>query len=491
MLVDFLSMIKDSRGNISPQRFRKQYFLGQDKEDLWGWFEEQKTKFVNYTNREIIILLQNGYAESPKCVVCGSDAKVQTYSSVYTFDYCSKECSLKSDSRKEKLSNTKKSYSDERKTEIENKRKSTNLEKYGVEYQSQRDEVKEIVGNKSTERQLNEKAQHRLSDKNWLNEEYVNKKRSGVDIANELDTNSDTVMTYCRKYDFNIRYGYQKSVYEIELANFIQQYFEIETSNRSIIFPQELDIYIPEKKIAIEFNGLYWHSNLYKENNYHKEKHGKCKESNIRLITLYEDEWVFKKELVKKKLLHILGISNEKRVFSRKCEIVVLSKFEITDFLNQYHIQGSGNGSVHIGLKYENEVIAGMSFLVRTSGIYELSRYATKYNIIGGFSKLLSHFKNNFEWNEIVTFADLRWHYGDVYEKNGFMIDGILKPDYEYIIENRTKRSHKFNFRKKLIKKKFPDLYNPDETEHQNMNRIGIPRIYDCGKIRWKCKSIR
>jgi hypothetical protein len=67
--------------------------------------------------------------------------------------------------------------------------------------------------------------------------------------------------------------------------------------------------------------------------------------------------------------------------------------------------------------------------------------------------------------------------------------DLTLKPDYEYIIKNKTKRTHKFNFRKKLIQKKFPDLYNPNETEFQNMDRIGIPRIYDCGKLRWVCKN--
>lgn len=128
-----------------------------------------------------------------------------------------------------------------------------------------------------------------------------------------------------------------------------------------------------------------------------------------------------------------------------------------------------------------------MGFVDHKKEKFELSRYATKYTVVGGFSKLLSYFKNNYNWNVILTFADLRWHDGDSYRKVGFVEEEILLPDYSYFIGN--KRFHKFNFRKKLIQKKFPDLYNPDETEFENMDRIGIPRIYDCGKIKFVLKK--
>lgn len=133
---------------------------------------------------------------------------------------------------------------------------------------------------------------------------------------------------------------------------------------------------------------------------------------------------------------------------------------------------------------HDQELVCCMSFKKRKEKTFELDRYASKYIVIGGFNKLLNHFKNNFLWEEIVTFADLRWHLGDVYKNYGFKLDKILNPEYCYIINN--KRIHKFNFRKSLIKKRFPDLYDGKLSESQNMENIGIAKIYDCGKLRFK-----
>lgn len=388
------------------------------------------------------------------------------------------ECVLGSEEIREKSTNTclkKYGVSSYTKTEeFKDKIRQTNLKNYGVEYPQQKHYTKELL--------------NKLDNSDWLIEQHHILQRPIRNIAQELNVDHTTVKSYMDKYNIEIRL-YNNSIGEKNLKEFLSSYLNIYFNNKQIIFPKELDIFIPEKQIAIEYNGLYWHSTLHRDNNnYHQDKYSKCKEKGIRLITLYEDEWETKKELVKKKLLHILGINSEHRIFSRKCKIQQISTKQAKQFQNEFHIQGYGNSSINIGLIHGNELVACMGFRNLGNTNYELNRYSTKYNVVGGFSKLLCYFKSVYEWNEIITFADLRWHTGDVYLKNDFKIDKILKPDYQYIING--KRIHKFNFRLKKIQKKFPDKYDETLTEIENMNKIGIPRIYDCGKIKFIIKKV-
>jgi hypothetical protein len=190
--------------------------------------------------------------------------------------------------------------------------------------------------------------------------------------------------------------------------------------------------------------------------------------------------------IIKKKIRHILGKSIDPTLYARKCKLKCILIEEKKSFLNQYHIQGNCNSSLNLGLYYEEDLVAVMAFQ-KSDLNYELTRYATKYNVVGGFSKLLEFFKRNYDWEQIVTFADLRWHNGDVYHKSGFVVDKILRPDYSYVIKN--KRYHKFNFRHDRLQKLFPNKYDPSLSERENMEKIGIDRIYDCGKIRFVMKN--
>ena len=166
MKQQFFETINDSLGNVSSRRFHKEYFIKTNKIELWNWFEEQKLNFPNYSNIDIAICLKYNYISPPICIVCGNFAKVQRYSANITFNYCSKTCSLKSSERAKKVSEAKLKYSDEQKLSIENKRTQTCLEKYGVKYNSQRPEVKSIVGEKLTKRYLSQDIINKLNDKN-------------------------------------------------------------------------------------------------------------------------------------------------------------------------------------------------------------------------------------------------------------------------------------------------------------------------------------
>lgn len=267
---------------------------------------------------------------------------------------------------------------------------------------------------------------------------------------------------------------------EIELLNFIKDNYdgEIITNSKRIIKPYELDIYLPEFKLAFEFNGLYWHSEIYKEKTYHKMKFDLCKDKNIQLIQIYEDEWLYNKEIVKSMILNKINkITN--KIFARKCTIKELIDHKTPkEFLDKNHIQGSVGSTVKIGLYYNEEMVSLMTFIKRKND-YELNRFCNKINtnIIGGASKLLKYFMNNYTYENIISFSANDYSNGNLYNILGFNEEKHILPDYSYIIKD--KRYHKFNFRKS----KFDDINNLTEREY--MFNKKIYRIYDSGKIRW------
>ena len=115
----------------------------------------------------------------------------------------------------------------------------------------------------------------------------------------------------------------------------------VKSNYRIVLHPSELDIYLPKIKLAIEFNGLYWHSNIYREFNYHQNKALKCLEKGINLIHIYEDEWLKNKQYIqnlifdrinnKSKLLQ--DIQNYK--LSNKMIILSLDKDDIISYLQE------------------------------------------------------------------------------------------------------------------------------------------------------------
>lgn len=90
------------------------------------------------------------------------------------------------------------------------------------------------------------------------------------------------------------------SRYEQEIANIISTFYNGECirNNRTILTGKELDLYYPEKKIAIEFNGDYWHSDEFKDSNYHYNKYKQCKDLGITLVSIFEYDWNSRKEII-------------------------------------------------------------------------------------------------------------------------------------------------------------------------------------------------
>ncbi len=266
-----------------------------------------------------------------------------------------------------------------------------------------------------------------------------------------------------------------------------------ECNNRVIIGPLELDIYIPEKKIAIEYCGLYWHGEARNKNgakDKHADKLKLCQKNGIRLITIFENEWLNTIEQTKGYLRSIL-IGGSNKIMARKCKIIKVSNKNAAEFHNANHIQGEAAGE-HIGLYRDDELIALGTFATfnnrnvkyKDNEIIELRRYTIKidYAVNGGLDRLIKHFVGTNKIKQIVSYSDNRWSEGSIYRKMGFIKTEDVAPTYYYFKNGAV--YNKSNFMKSKIKKKNP-LVDINKTERQIMKELNYDRIWDCGKIKW------
>ncbi|MCK9416326.1 hypothetical protein M0Q97_06680 [Candidatus Dojkabacteria bacterium] len=413
----------------------------------------------------------------------------------------------------QKIQNTKKEkYNDEN---FNNREKTinTNLQKYGVKNVSENAEIKEKIKetffkhynvdnySKSDIYKKNKDAflKTKYKDLNLLEIsgntlKFICDKKHVYDIDKDILRNriiyKTTLCTICNPIS-----SYTNSGHEIQIKNFILESLNnIKSNNRNIIKPLELDIYLPDLKLAFEFNGLYWHNELNKEKNYHLNKTELCEQQGIQLIHIYEDDWLYKQDIVKSMILNKLGETPNK-LFARKCEIK-----EITDnkliraFLNDNHIQGYIGSKIKIGLFYDNELISLMTFGDRRIamgkkstyiGEFELLRFCNKLNtnVVGGASKLFKYFLKTYNPTEITTYADRSFSQGKLYEMLGFKFVGKNEPNYYYVVDGI--RHHRFNYRKDILVKQG---FDPNKTEHQIMLERKISRIYDSGNLKFLFK---
>ena len=285
------------------------------------------------------------------------------------------------------------------------------------------------------------------------------------------------------------------SLQEKELNKFINEIgFDTITNNRNILEGKEIDIFIPDKNIGIEFDGLYWHNELNKDKNYHLDKTLKCNDIGVRLIHIFEDEWINKKDIWKSMLKNILSSKQNNVIYARKCEIKEINAKLCDNFLNENHLQGRCNSKYKYGLFYNNELVSVMTFGYTRHFIgsmkheYELLRFCNKLNtqVVGGASKLLKYFIKLHNPKNIVSYADRRWSNGNLYNKLGFKLYNTSKPNYYYVIGNE--RKNRFNFRKSILITK----YNCPEnlSEHEFCKSKKWWRIYDCGCLCYELNLI-
>jgi len=364
-------------------------------------------------------------------------------------------------------------------------------EKYGVENVMQVSSIQKKIRKSQTKRWLNEWNLETPDDIKVLSNE-----KNIVIFCDKCKKESEMLPTlfYTRVknekeicINCNPKYYTSGSEAQQEISIFIENLGLAVKTNYRILNGKEIDIYVEDLEIGFEFNGLYWHNELYKERNYHLEKTKLAFSGGIKLYHIWEDAWTHKKDIVKSRIKSTLGMSDIK-LDARKCSIKTLNSSEKRIFFNENHIQGDCPSSFCMGLIMNGEIVSAMSFGKRNifkNEEIELIRFCNKINcnVRGSSSRLFSAFLREHNFSEIISYSDNSWGTGEVYKKMNFNFVKTTPPNYWYVQQGI--RKHRFSFRKSIL---VDQGYDDALTEHQIMLERGIFRIYDCGSNLWRYK---
>ncbi len=265
--------------------------------------------------------------------------------------------------------------------------------------------------------------------------------------------------------------------------------FETARNVRDVIPPLEFDIYIPALRVAVEFNGVFWHSERFKHRNYHRDKRRAAEDAGIRLVQIWEDVWKERQESVTNHLRSLLGVNSAERFDARKCIVKPLTHTEAAAFLEKHHIQGEVRASTHLGLYATGHLVAVCSFTRRTEEVHELVRFATVGRVRGGFSKLVKAYQRIHPTTKLESFAALDTSVGHLYYSTGWKCVKELPPEYTYVRNNR--REHKFKFRKARFRDDNSLVHREGLTELQLAALNGIERCWDSGKLKFSLPPLQ
>lgn len=472
---------------------------------------------------------------------CGGKLKFRSFWYGYN-EFCKPNCPAMVQNQSECITKKHQSRTQEEKQKIQNKVRNTFLSKYGVERYSQTLEWKEKTIEQNKKKFGKEWYTQTKEYKQYF-KEYCQTKY-GEDIINPfqlenvkniilkknkehffkkypeiIDIKDNTLICKCnsetctlcndKQYKIDKRtftnrkcknidtctirtpYGHISSGTENILYDYIKSIYdgEVIKNERTILDGKEIDIYLPELRLGFEFNGIYWHNEIFKNIKYHQEKSLKCMNKNIQLIQIWEDDWMYNCEIIKDFIKSKLN-KNKISIGARKCNVKEIPNKDAYNFLQSYHIQGGVKNGKNLGLFYNDELVEVMTFgKLRKNmgnnpkeGYYEIYRLCSKsdYNIQGGFSKLLKYFEINYNPIEVITYANLDYSYGNVYTKVGFEKEHVSKPTYTWVVDG--KRRHRSNFTKSKLEE---CIKNPNLTETEVMHNRGCWKCWDSGKIKF------
>jgi len=294
--------------------------------------------------------------------------------------------------------------------------------------------------------------------------------------------------------------NHMKSGMEDEIAAFLEQFTAVERRNRVVIAPKEIDIWLPEYNIGIEFHGLFWHT-TNRVGKLHKEKWQLAQKADIRLVQIFEDEWLNKQDIVKARLLAFIGKA-EKRD-ARKLGLRITQWKNAKEFLVSTHIQGAGPVGTAYGL-YENETLVAVATFgksrsgamtgAKKEGEYEVLRYASTGTVRGGFTRLFAAFLKDVQPEKVLSYCDLRYGTGGLYKAAGFALDSVTEPDYWWVPVGKIERVSRYAVQKyKMAVTSHPlnEFYSATKTENQICEEAGWEKIHGVGNQRWVWKDER
>lgn len=386
-------------------------------------------------------------------------------------------------------------------------RAATNLENYGVEHlsmdkeyhtkrvlkavdtkQNKSEEEKKTIVEKYRKSRLGDYKYSYLSNKEWLANTYNTGKRL-AEIGNMVDVHPCAVQFSLEQYRIQIdwkREQTNRSLLEMEFYDYILSLAPDAIHTYKFGNTQHnVDVFVPSKNISFEFNGVYWHSEAKKEKDFHKNKMKMVNGFGLRLVQIWEDDWINRKNVVRNFLSNLLCRDIEK-IGARHTTVIELTPNEFEGFMERNHLQGYTSSGVKLGLIKDGSILSAIGFteIENHTGIYNLTRFANT-KVIGAFQKLLNHFEKKYKPILLKTFGNLEIvdRNNNIYTKNGFVEDKIINEDYMYYNPISKTREHKFNWRKNKFKLLGIDITNKDERILAI--EYGLLRCYDSGKIRY------
>ncbi len=426
------------------------------------------------------------------CQICNiTPAKFHQKSAKYLT--CSKECAHKLISIKTREKSSPEKTKKQMETMIENhgpdvynkiyeKVKKTNLKKYGTENPAKSEQIKVLMKKSYDDNFI----------KNVLpdNYEYLGRNDFHISLKHMVCQKEFSIPR--GTFDARKSLGKEMCIYcspryanaaEDEISVFLDSLgVEYKKNCRTIIPNKELDFYVPSLKMGIEYNSLYYHSDLFLENDYHTEKRRTCEQQGIRLFSIWEDEWVNNKDLIGSMIKGLLGLNT--RIGARKTNIKqIFHSQDIVNFINNNHLQGYVSFSIGYGLYYKDELVQIMTFTKKKDD-FEISRLCTKtgISIQGGANRIFRQFVSNHSYGKIISYCDLMKFTGKVYENLGSYIKSDIRESYYYIRKNgaNKERLNRRNFQKsKLIEMG----HDSSKTEKEIMYSMGYCRVYNAGNL--------
>lgn len=348
--------------------------------------------------------------------------------------------------------------------EVMDKSRITSLEKYGTEYPNQSD----IVKSKIDASTLEHYGVNRACKLDEFKQKVVdtNRERYGVDY---------TCLIYSGKLKGNDS-SYNRFFAELLDDNGIKYEREF------LLQKYSYDFKVGETLIEINPTATHnTHFNPYGKNridaNYHRDKSKLAKDSGYSVIHVFDWDDV-------DKVVQLLKF--RVTAYARKCDVKVVSEIDTNNYLDMYHLQGTCRGQkIRLGLYHDNQLVSLMTFgksRFNKSCEYELLRYCSHYNVVGGAEKLFKYFVDNYKPNSIVSYCDTSKFSGKVYDALGF----------KYIKTN-SPRKHWYSLKEKrhitdglLLSQGYDRLFKENHGKGTSNEELILSRgylpVYDCGQ---------
>lgn len=475
-------------GKIPSRHCNYDFFRTKISKPEWIEFLESCVE-RGMTPAYFVLLCKNNITEPGKCKICLERDRMMTkYAGNSLSEYCSKECSR---SDKERMRNAvkKRDSNPENKEIAKAKRVNTMMKKYGVAYNSQRIDVKPLLGKNA----MSAENRARVDSYDWVYEQYVTLGKTHEVIAREFNLDKASFTNALRFHKIDVRHGYSISYGQRQIYEFIKSLDVDAELNVKGILPnnKEIDIYCPTHKFGIEYDGLYFHGlgsgYTPAQARYHQWKVVEAEKTGVRLIRITEEEWKTSPELIKSMIRHKIGLTPQK-IFARKCEVREISSKESTPFLRRNHISGAAAASIHIGLFDGDRLVSVCTFgkpRFRKDAVWEIIRLASENNcsVVGGFQKLLSFFRKDHP-GSIITYADRRISDGNVNRQSGFEYVGQTEPGYVWTDGSRT--FSRYQTMRGALPKLLGERFEQTNTEEENMFAAGYKKYHNCGNLVFK-----